>query len=196
MAKTDTTESKIIEAASNLFHESGVHWVSFQQIAEQVGISQSAIYRHFEDKDDLLRACIKRMAQLGREIIDQNIDETRSAEDQLMQYIEGNFIWLKKRPKDGALFLALYYFGFNNKSINELAKEVNSQSEQRLTIRLLAGQREGSWKTPNPVLTARGIHNLLVGELFKYINNPTELPWKARVENTCSLVRIQLGEKD
>ncbi len=191
----EKTEDKIIDAACDLFYESGVHWVSFQQIAEKVGISQSAIYRHFEDKDDLLRACIERMALLGREIIDQNINETKSAKEQLDQYIEGNFLWLKKRPKDGALYLALFYFGFNNKSIQSLVKDINSKSEQRLVIRLMAGQREGSWKISNPALTARGIHNILVGELIKFINDPSEFPWKNRVDNTLKTVSAQVDGK-
>ncbi|RYZ92209.1 MAG: TetR/AcrR family transcriptional regulator, partial [Proteobacteria bacterium] len=50
-----STKQSLIEAAIDLFAEKGVHWVSFQQIGTRVGITQAALYKHFADKDDLLR---------------------------------------------------------------------------------------------------------------------------------------------
>lgn len=47
---------QIIEAARTLFAEGGLAQVSMRNIARQVGITQAAIYQHFEDKDAILFA--------------------------------------------------------------------------------------------------------------------------------------------
>jgi AcrR family transcriptional regulator len=46
---------KILEAASRLFAEGGYQNVSIRRIAEDVGCSQMAMYRHFPDKDALMQ---------------------------------------------------------------------------------------------------------------------------------------------
>lgn len=46
---------RLLETASRLFQESGYENVSIRNIAQEVGCSQMAMYRHFPDKDALIR---------------------------------------------------------------------------------------------------------------------------------------------
>lgn len=46
--------TQIIEAAKALFGEGGIEQVSMRNIARRVGITQAAIYQHFQDKDAIL----------------------------------------------------------------------------------------------------------------------------------------------
>lgn len=46
---------RILEAASRLFAQAGYQNVSMRKIAEDAGCSQMAAYRHFADKDALIR---------------------------------------------------------------------------------------------------------------------------------------------
>lgn len=48
--------TQIIDAARALFAESGLDGVSMRNIARRVGITQAAIYQHFEDKEAILFA--------------------------------------------------------------------------------------------------------------------------------------------
>ncbi|HEY4344800.1 MAG TPA: helix-turn-helix domain-containing protein [Parvibaculum sp.] len=48
--------SQIIDAARALFAEGGLDKVSMRNIARRVGITQAAIYQHFEDKEAILFA--------------------------------------------------------------------------------------------------------------------------------------------
>lgn len=49
----------ILDAAGALFLEQGYEGLSMRQIAERIGYSATTIYRHFEDKDDLLYAIVQ-----------------------------------------------------------------------------------------------------------------------------------------
>jgi len=52
----ETTQSRIFAAARVLFDKDGPEGVSMRKIAEKVGITPMAIYKHYPDKDALLNA--------------------------------------------------------------------------------------------------------------------------------------------
>ncbi len=51
----DELRRRLLEAASRLFGEFGYDRVSIRSIAQEVGCSQMAMYRHFPDKEALIR---------------------------------------------------------------------------------------------------------------------------------------------
>src|SRR6186997_1527139 len=53
---SETTQARIFVAARQLFDQGGVEAVSMRRIAEKVGITPMAIYKHYPDKDALLNA--------------------------------------------------------------------------------------------------------------------------------------------
>jgi AcrR family transcriptional regulator len=53
---SQSTQTRIFLAARELFDEAGPEGLSMRRIAEKVGITPMAIYRHYADKDALLNA--------------------------------------------------------------------------------------------------------------------------------------------
>ena len=53
-----TVRSKISAAAQELYLREGIEGVSMRKIAEVVGVSAPAIYRHFRNKDELLNEIV------------------------------------------------------------------------------------------------------------------------------------------
>lgn len=54
------TREQILDCATDLYLEFGLVGVSMRKIASKVGITPMAIYRHFDDKDDLLEKMLLR----------------------------------------------------------------------------------------------------------------------------------------
>jgi len=183
------TKQQIIEAAIKLFHENGAQWVSFKMIADKVGISQPAIYKHYQDKDDLLKACILYSAQSGREIIDSHVSLRSGAEEKLKAYIEGNLMWVCFKPQEGAIVLSMYYYALNHKPIFELMTMIHTQSHQRICGHLEAGAKEKKWKILDIPSLARCIHDLLLGEMIKTVHAPKEMNLDERSSFLWSHVR-------
>ena len=52
----ETTQTRIFAVARELFDKDGAAGVSMRRIAEKVGITPMAIYKHYPDKDALLNA--------------------------------------------------------------------------------------------------------------------------------------------
>jgi len=49
-----TTRERLIDAAAMLFYENGFHAVGLDKILEEVGVTKTTFYNHFESKDDLI----------------------------------------------------------------------------------------------------------------------------------------------
>lgn len=59
--RSGETEAAILEAARDLLAEGGVDGLSMRMVADRVGLSATAIYHHFEGKQDL----VKRVVEMG-----------------------------------------------------------------------------------------------------------------------------------
>ena len=62
------TKEKILVAALHLFAKDGYEAVSVSKIAEKLGITKGALYKHYENKKDIFNSIVVRMSQLDREI--------------------------------------------------------------------------------------------------------------------------------
>ncbi len=54
-----TTRERLIEAGSRRFYRDGFRDVGIDRILEDVGISKTAFYKHFESKEDLMLAVMR-----------------------------------------------------------------------------------------------------------------------------------------
>ena len=64
---TDTKE-KILVVALQLFAKDGYEAVSVSKIAEKLGITKGALYKHYENKKDIFNSIVARMSQSDHEI--------------------------------------------------------------------------------------------------------------------------------
>jgi AcrR family transcriptional regulator len=115
---TQPTQTRIFAAARELFDQGGAEGVSMRRIAEKVGITPMAIYKHYPDKDALLNALmldgfaawearVKALAvadpliwleKLGEAFLDFALDEPRRYEAAFLLKASG----ARKYPRDFA----------------------------------------------------------------------------------------------
>lgn len=58
-----TRKGQILDAAAQLFAEQGVGRPGMEDVARAAGCSRATLYRHYDNKQDLLRAFVHREAQ-------------------------------------------------------------------------------------------------------------------------------------
>jgi len=89
---------RMISAAEELFLLDGVEGVSMRKVADKVGVTAPAIYRHFKDKDELLGELIN----AGLQILQGYLEPALSAEgplERLRQLIDRYFDFALEQPK-------------------------------------------------------------------------------------------------
>lgn len=77
-AKSEQTRNAIIEAALEIFAESGYRSSSLRMVAERAGITDSGLLRHFPNKKTLLAAALERRDEQTQENF--NFDRPRGRE--------------------------------------------------------------------------------------------------------------------
>jgi AcrR family transcriptional regulator len=87
--KFSDTRARIETAATRLFVKKGVAETSVRDIAREVGLSEGALYRHFESKDDLVwQAFESRYVAFAQELAQLAADAT-SGRNKLAAMIRG-----------------------------------------------------------------------------------------------------------
>lgn len=94
----DYRRDQVIDVARRLFGERGTTDVSMDEIAAEAGVARSTVYVYFANRDELLRACLKRMHTQLLEGIAQAWGSDSSPEERLSALVEGMFERLDDNP--------------------------------------------------------------------------------------------------
>ena len=83
LERTQTTRTALLDAAHSLFVAHGFAGTSTPDICAAAGLTRGALYHHWTDKSDLLRAVLEREAAAVRAAIDDAASHATSAQDAL-----------------------------------------------------------------------------------------------------------------
>lgn len=83
-------KERIIEGAADLFRNFGIKAVTMDSIAGHLGMSKRTIYENFTDKDDLLVAVMRSMAQRQRDLVKRVIAESENSIVAIFRLLEIN----------------------------------------------------------------------------------------------------------
>ena len=90
MEATDLNERQreIVDTTMRLVSTKGLHELTMKKIAAEIGISEPALYRHFQSKSDILSALIDTLDQ-NRQII---VRKAEKEGESLRSFMEGFFL--------------------------------------------------------------------------------------------------------
>ncbi len=96
MTSKDRRE-QIIEEAIGIIHNYGYSGLSIRELAGNVGISEAAIYRHFESKEDIIRGIFDKINSFSAALY-ESIDNHNDAKIKLKNFISFNLEMFEKNP--------------------------------------------------------------------------------------------------
>lgn len=136
----DERQSLILRHATEVFGSRGYHSVSMEDIAEHAGISKALIYQHFESKDHLYLAVIRRFQNEVRQMVTAAWGPHGTAEDKMWEGVLAFFRWVDHdRGAWGVLYRdAVTIEGSISMSINTLRGEIAERVSLLLEHEMLA----------------------------------------------------------
>jgi len=90
---------EIIEAAGRLLMESGIKGLTTKNLAFQVGFSESALYRHFKNKEDIIVLLLDYLASNIIERLEKIQLEEKSSIEKLQSIFNSQFTYFSQNPQ-------------------------------------------------------------------------------------------------
>jgi AcrR family transcriptional regulator len=138
----------LIEAALKLVSEKDVDSVSLREVARQVGVSHTAPYRHFADKDSLLAAVAQEGFQMLHHALDVVPDETSLNPLKRLQEIGVTYVdFALKHSTHYRLMFSAY--GATSAQQNPELEQAAKQAFMVLVNGVKSGQQQGLIRPDN-----------------------------------------------
>ena len=141
---------EIIEAATKLIGEKGIQNVTTKHLAEEIGFSEPALYRHFEGKTDILVSVLEYFREKTRSGLDPLLAKERSGLEKIHKLIKYQFNMFVNNPDVIMVIFAETSFQYDKKLSATVSKLLNQKKQ--LVMKILAdGVEDGSVRNDTDV---------------------------------------------
>ncbi len=79
-------KGRMLKAAARCFNQKGYSGTSLRDVADELGLTDAALYYYVRNKEELVYLCYVRAADLGREALDRALVEGDSGKDVVLRY--------------------------------------------------------------------------------------------------------------
>ena len=159
---------EIIEAAGKILTASGVSGLTIKNLANEMEFSESAIYRHFSSKEEIVIALLEYLAKSMDERYSNAISAEQSPEEKFITLFQNQFIFFKKKPH---FVVAVFSGGLMEESqrINETISKIMAVKIKHLMPIILEGQQKNVFTN---AITSDELIHIVMGtfrlQMFKW----------------------------
>lgn len=159
---------EIIEAAGKILTSSGVSGLTIKNLAKQMNFSESAIYRHFTSKEEIIVAMLEYLAENMNERYTKAISSNQSPIEKFTALFQNQFSFFKANPH---FVVAVFSDGLMEESqrINETILKIMSVKMRHLMPVILEGQQKGVFTNS---ITSEELIHIVMGtfrlQMFKW----------------------------
>lgn len=145
---TETRQRQIVQAAIVLIHHGGIQNLTIKKVAAEVGISEQAIYRHFDNKRAILTAIINFFTIRCSEILDE-VGGIQSPLLQIRRFMEIHIEYFEENPAIATVIFSEEIFQ-NESSLAQKVKQLVDTLIQFVTDLVKKGQASGEISNDYP----------------------------------------------
>ncbi len=168
------TREKFHMVALYAYMVKGAHNTTFQSLADQLGISQAALYKYYRSKDELMVAAIGYAGEKGRQYLSQGENHNDTALNRFKYHIKRNIDFCIEDRLHSIGIITMSYFANCVPEVKKLHEDINLIRIERIKNYLNQARHEKSINIVNVNEVAETIHTLLLGEMIKTYLWPEE----------------------
>ena len=86
-SRFDQQRDRVLRAAAHCFNQKGYSGTSLKDVANILGLTDPALYYYVRSKEELVYQCYVRSAELGREVMEQAVDDGKNGFEQARLYL-------------------------------------------------------------------------------------------------------------
>ena len=143
MPELSSRQIQIIEASILIISEGGIQDLTMKNISKALGISEPAIYRHFENKQQIIMTMLESFKYQNKLISSGSIPEGVTGLEYLLETITGVFHKFIENPAISAVVFSEEIFQ-NENELSEMIREMMNDNNLFFTKNIMIGQADGS----------------------------------------------------
>jgi AcrR family transcriptional regulator len=154
-------QKEIIKASIDIISEKGIQNLTIKNLSRSIGISEPAIYRHFESKMDILIAILTQFEKFIPIKNDFIQNEEVSSIDKLREIVGTHFSHFAKNPAFAAVIFSEEIFRDDKKLAKKIFSIMRSNFDRMLAI-IRDGQKKSEIRSD---IHEEQITNIIMGGL-------------------------------
>jgi AcrR family transcriptional regulator len=177
---SEDRRNEILDAALEVFSESGLQEASVDDVVERSGLSKGTLYWYFKSKDRLIGALMKRFfaQELGK--VRKLQQGPGSVRDRLLRYSREVESVVKRMPR--ALTLEFYAVAVRQKWVRKFLGELYVRYCGELAELIREGIQRGEFRRVNAEQSAAAITGLCEGLILLWALEPKAFPFETFFE--------------
>jgi len=153
-------QQQIMMEAVKLIASGGIQNLTMKNIAEAVGVSEPALYRHFKSKNDILKLIIQTLKQGSRQALDSGQSGWMLIRGTLQQHVEQ----FTRTPGFAAIIFSEEIFSAENELSQEIVNLMQSTLAQFESM-IKAAQEQGDIRND---ISAKQLASMIIGT-FRFL---------------------------
>jgi AcrR family transcriptional regulator len=140
---------EIMEAAGQLMTESGYAALTTKRLAERMGFSEPALYRHFKNKEEILTTMLAHLAQSMDERLTAVAEQVSDPAERVEAMFESHFTFFTENPH---YLMAIFATGVLDQTpaLDRGIVELMEVKRRHLLATIKEGQAQGVFKDAFP----------------------------------------------
>ncbi|MCK5137100.1 MAG: TetR/AcrR family transcriptional regulator [Bacteroidales bacterium] len=158
-------QKEIIEVALELISEKGIQGLTIKNLAIKIGITEPAIYRHYDSKIDILIAVLDLFKQNTEQLFEKELNNDGKAIDKIEHLFTKHFITFSATPSLVSVIFSEEIFRSEPVLIDKIS-EVIDKNDKILTTIISNGQKTGEIRTD---IEAKYLSTIIIGTLRLFV---------------------------
>lgn len=163
--KLTERQREIMDAAVDIIAEDGIQRLTTKSLSRRIGITEPALYRHFDNKLAILVAVLEHFAEWSSAILKDIVQSDRTPEEKLRELFRQHTTRFMESPATSAILFSEEIFKDPRELVNAMMRTMGV-AEGYVRQILEEGISEGSFRSDVPIehlaLMAMGSLRLLV----------------------------------
>jgi AcrR family transcriptional regulator len=162
---TTERQIEILEAAIELIHKKGIQGLTIKNLANSIGVTEPAIYRHFENKVSILNAILDILKQDIGSILSKKLQPDASPLEKIEQMFSNHFEFFNMNPAVASVVFAEELFR-NEPSLTKKIAEVIEQNNKAIVATITEGQQRKEIRSD---ISAENLSTMIMGTLRLFV---------------------------
>lgn len=158
-------QEEIIETAIELIDSKGIQGLTIKNLSKKIGISEPAIYRHFDSKIHILTTVLEMLKKGSENVYNVKIAKNENAVEKITNLFESHFKMFTEKPVFASVIFSEELFQNETVLKAKVAEVINHNNEILISI-IQTGQKKNEIRKD---IKADDLAILIMGTLRLYV---------------------------